>query len=101
MYFASVGSFFLGFSAVAWNSTYVTIISEEAPRESVGVYSGAALSIMYLGVIVGTPLYGYIIDSLTYTAMWRTAGTLLLLVSVVLLAYELRSRRSPVEQSTR
>lgn len=100
-YFASVGSFFLGFSAVAWNSTYVTIISEEAPRESVGVYSGAALSIMYLGVIVGTPIYGYIIDSLTYTAMWRTAGTLLLLVSVVLLAYELRSRRSPVEQSTR
>ena len=70
-YFASVGSFFLGFSAVAWNSTYVTIISEEAPRDSVGVYSGAALSIMYIGIIVGTPLLGYIIDSMTYTAMWK------------------------------
>ena len=97
-YFASIGSFFLGFTAVAWNSTYVTIISEEAPRESVGVYSGVAMSIMYTGVIVGTPLYGYIIDSMTYTAMWRTAGSLLLVVSAVLLLYELRSRRNTGKQ---
>ncbi|QRF75388.1 putative 3-hydroxyphenylpropionic transporter MhpT [Thermoplasmatales archaeon] len=99
-YLTSIGSFFLGFTAVAWNSTYVTIISEEAPRENVGVYSGAALSIMYIGVIVGTPLYGYIIDTVTYTTMWRTAGSLLLAVSLLLLLYELKSRRDARKKSS-
>ncbi|OWP56786.1 MAG: hypothetical protein B2I17_04135 [Thermoplasmatales archaeon B_DKE] len=99
-YLTSIGAFFLGFTAVAWNSTYVTIISEEAPRENVGVYSGAALSIMYIGVIVGTPLYGYIIDTVTYTTMWRTAGSLLLAVSLLLLLYELKSRRDVGKKSS-
>ncbi|MEM3858803.1 MAG: hypothetical protein QW478_05285, partial [Candidatus Micrarchaeaceae archaeon] len=99
-YFASIGSFFLGFSAVAWNSTYVTTISGEAPRESVGVYSSVALSIMYIGAIIGTPLYGYIADSMTYTAMWRVAGILLLAISVLLLIYELRYRKTIVINET-
>lgn len=83
-YLALIGSFFLGFTSVSWNSTFVTIISEEAPRERVGAYSGVSLSIMYMGVIIGIPLYGYIIDVTTYVNMWLIGGSLTLIAALLL-----------------
>lgn len=90
-YTALAGSFFLGFTSVSWNSTFVTIISEEAPREHVGAYSGVSLTIMYMGVIIGIPLYGYVIDVTTYTNMWLIGGSLTLIAAVLLLTFSAKS----------
>ncbi|MEM0156166.1 MAG: MFS transporter [Thermoplasmataceae archaeon] len=91
-YTALAGSFFLGFTSVSWNSTFVTIVSEEAPREHVGVYSGVSLTIMYLGVIIGIPLYGYIIDVTTYTNMWIIGGSLTLIAAILLSTFRVKTR---------
>ncbi len=92
-YFALIGSFFLGFTSISWNSTFVTIISEEAPREQVGVYSEVSLSIMYTGAIVGIPLYGYVIDITTYVNLWLIGGSVTLIAAGLLTVYKFIASR--------
>lgn len=76
----------IGFTAVAWNSNYVTLISEIAPKGNVGIYSGTSMMIISLGSIVGTPLSGFIVDSTggKFSIMWMFIGTVLMLVALVL-----------------
>lgn len=81
-----VVTFILGMSAIGWNSTYVTMISEIAPRKSVGLFSGVSLMMISMGTIVGTPVSGVIADSLSYVAMWRVLGSGLILMSLAVIA---------------
>ena len=69
----------IGFTAVAWNSNYVTLISEIAPKGSVGTYSGTSMTIISLGSIVGTPLSGYMVDATggEFSIMWMFLGSAL------------------------
>ena len=75
----------LGMTTVAWNSTYVTIISEVASKGQVGIFSGLSLTILYTGAIIGTPLSGFIVDfTNSFVQMWLAVGTALLVLSVTL-----------------
>ena len=75
----------LGMTTVAWNSTYVTIISEVASKGQVGIFSGLSLTILYTGAIIGTPLSGFIVDfTNSFVQMWLVVGTVLLVLSVTL-----------------
>lgn len=77
----------MGFTAVAWNSNYVTMISEIAPKGKVGIYSGTSMMIISFGSILGTPISGYMIDASNgvYLYMWVTLGIILITVSMILL----------------
>lgn len=76
----------MGFTAVAWNSNYVTLISEIAPKGKVGTYSGMSMMIISIGAITGAPLSGYIIDLTgSFADMWMTVGTFLIMASMILL----------------
>lgn len=77
--------FFLGMNAVGWNSAYVTVISEMAPRDKVGVFSGVSLMFTGLGTIVGTPISGVISDSYSYSQMWVVLGASLAIMALVFL----------------
>ncbi len=78
-------AFFIGMNAVGWNSAYVTVISEIAPRARVGLFSGVSLILTGMGTIVGTPISGYIRDTTSFLAMWTVLGSSLLVMSVVFL----------------
>lgn len=76
----------LGFTAVAWNSNYVTLISEIAPRGNVGTYSGISMMIISFGSILGTPISGYIVDVTgSFRDMWIILGICLTVISTVFL----------------
>ena len=79
----------IGFTAVAWNSNYVTLISEIAPKGNVGTYSGTSMMIISFGSILGTPLSGHIVDITggKFGIMWMFLGSILLLVSLILFLF--------------
>src|SRR5579875_914136 len=78
-------AFFLGMNVVAWNSTYVTLISEISPANKIGLYSGISLMILNIGTIAGTPISGLIIDiTASYSIMWIVLAASLLALSVVM-----------------
>ena len=79
---AGVMAFVLGMSAIGWNSTYVTLISEIAPRDRIGLFSGVSLMMISMGTILGTPLSGTVVDVISYNAMWRLIGLFLILMSL-------------------
>lgn len=86
IYAVSIMAVAIGFTAVAWNSNYVTLISEIAPKGNVGTYSGTSMMIISLGSIVGTPLSGYIVDIYggVFNIMWMFMGSMLMLAALVL-----------------
>lgn len=83
---AAIMAVILGFTAVAWNSNYVTLISEIAPKGNVGTYSALSLMLVSIGSILGTPVSGYIVDATgSFSYMWITLGLSLVIVSMVFL----------------
>ena len=94
IYLAIPLALLLGMTTVAWNSTYVTIISEVAPKGKVGIFSGLSLTILYTGAIVGTPLAGFIADfSSSFVQMWLVVGIVLLILSMILALAEKHLRQ--------
>lgn len=88
IYASGVLAFFLGMNAVAWNSNYVTVISELAPTEKIGQYSGSSLMFLTLGTIIGAPVSGYIVYSTgSYYDMWIVLGSCLLASSLIFATY--------------
>lgn len=84
VYVSAVMAFLLGMNVVAWNSTYVTVVSEMAPRSEVGLYSGASLIYIGLGTILGTPLSGSVIDYTgSYYDMWVVLGAGIIITAAV------------------
>lgn len=76
----------LGFTAVGWNSNYVTIVSEIAPKGYVGTYSGLSMMIISVGSIIGTPISGYIVDVTgSFNTMWVVLGICMMAVSFIFL----------------
>ncbi len=74
----------LGATAVAWNSNFVMVVSEIAPKKLIGVYSGVGLVFLGLGTIIGTPFSGEIRDITgSYEIMWYVLGTGLLIASAI------------------
>lgn len=80
---AAAIAFLIGMNAIGWNSTYVTIVSEIAPKTKVGLFSGISFVIIGLGTIVGTPISGAIHDSTSYTVLWTVLGFALIIVSLL------------------
>ena len=77
-------AFATGMNALSWNSTYVTLVSETAPRGEVGTYSGLSLFLVAWGTIVGTPLSGIVVDlTHSYSVMWMLVGGSLLMLSLI------------------
>lgn len=89
IYAVSIMAVAIGFTAVAWNSNYVTLISEIAPKGNVGLYSGTSMMITSLGSIIGTPLSGYIVDITggKFSIMWMFLGSVLIMVALILFLF--------------
>ncbi|MBA7702499.1 hypothetical protein ES703_111268 [subsurface metagenome] len=79
--------------AIGWGGIYVTIAGELGGRESAGAATGAASAIIFIGVILGPPIFGFIVDSTGSYQMAWLAMALAAAVSV-LFGSLIRERRN-------
>lgn len=99
-YLAALLAFFLGMNVVAWNSMFVTAISEIAPREKIGLFSGISLMYISLGAIIGAPISGFVKDVTgTYYDMWMTLGIGLFVASVLFATVVRRIYKASISDS--
>lgn len=80
---AGIFAFMVGMNAVGWNSTYVTMVSEIAPKTKVGLFSGFSFVIIGFGTVFGTPLSGFIKEyTNSFQVLWSVIGIALIVVSI-------------------
>lgn len=53
-----------GFCAIGWNGVFMAVIARQAPRESIGLATGATLSITFAGVVIGPSGFALMHDEL-------------------------------------
>jgi len=51
----------LGASALGWNGVYLAEVAHLAPAGAAGAATGGALSLTFLGVVIGPPLFGAVV----------------------------------------
>ncbi|HYU20983.1 MAG TPA: MFS transporter [Chloroflexota bacterium] len=74
-----------GVSAVGWNGINMTFVAELAGRQSSATAAGLNLTASYLGIMVGPPLFGLLVDATgSYTTAFE-AGAIASLLALVLL----------------
>ena len=61
----------LGVASLGWGGLYATMAGELGGREVAGAAAGAASAVIMVGVMLGPPLFGFIIDSTgSYQVAW-------------------------------
>lgn len=71
-----------GFTAIGSNAVFLTLVGEIAGPEKAGQATGLAVTIAYIGIIVGPPVFGMIADKAgDYFASWVIYGVVLALVN--------------------
>ena len=74
-----------GVSAIGWNGINMTFVAEIAGRQASATAAGVNLTASYLGIMVGPPLFGLLVDwTGTYTAAFQVGGTASLLALLLL-----------------
>ncbi|WP_134701024.1 MFS transporter [Ammoniphilus sp. YIM 78166] len=85
--------FIFGFCIAGFNGLWMNFAAESVPREIAGVASGFSLAIGSLGVVLGPPLFGWIIDlSGSYAWAWICLSLEMILVIGLLFWAERESR---------
>lgn len=65
----------LGASALGWNGVYLAEVAHLAPAGAAGAATGGALSLTFLGVVIGPPLFGAVVAaSGSYRPAFLSAG---------------------------
>jgi MFS transporter, ACS family, hexuronate transporter len=75
-----------GVSAIGWNGINMLFVAEIAGRQASATAAGLNLTCSYLGIMVGPPIFGYLVD---LTGSYSTAflvGAAASLASLLLLA---------------
>ena len=70
----------LGVAAIGWGGLFATMAGELGGRELAGMAYGVTASVVVLGVLVGPPIFGYIVDS---TGSFQIAWLVLALSGVI------------------
>ena len=74
-----------GVSAIGWNGINMTFVAEIVGRQASATAAGVNLTASYLGIMVGPPLFGLVVDwTGTYTAAFQVGGVTLLLALLLL-----------------
>lgn len=86
-----------GLTGVSWNAVYLTLVGEFPRKELTGVATGVAFVITNLGVVVGPPLFGFLVDlSGGYTLSWLFVASCMVAVAL-LSTFQRRERMTPGE----
>lgn len=75
-----------GVSAIGWNGINMLFVAEIAGRQASATAAGLNLTASYLGIMVGPPIFGYLVDQTgSYTTAFQV-GAAASLASLLLLA---------------
>jgi MFS family permease len=55
-------SIFFGMTGMGWNAIWLTLIGEMSSKESIGLGIGFSFFIANLGVVIGPPIFGLLVD---------------------------------------
>lgn len=86
-----------GFSISGFNGIWMNAATESVPREQAGMASGFSVSIGSWGVILGPPLFGWVVDQGGYTPAWLVLAGMMVAVLLLLIGME-KSSRIPVKE---
>ncbi len=76
-----------GFSSMGHNALMITFVGESARKELSGTAVGLLLTIISIGVIIGPPLFGYIVDlKETYSLAWQSLAVCMA-IAIALLTF--------------
>ncbi len=70
----------LGMAAIGWGGLYATLAGELGGRDLAGVSSGTATAVVVLGVVIGPPMFGHVVD---ITGSFQIAWAILALSGAV------------------
>ena len=89
--------FLLGFGAVGWGGLMGTLAGETGGQTAAGAAAGVSAAFFNVGIFLGPPLFGYIVDQTgAYTpAWWAMAASAA--VALVLLAVRARGPRTRLD----
>lgn len=82
----TVITFVFGFCISGFNGVWMNAATELVPREQSGAASGFSIMIGSWGVILGPPIFGYIVDKTgSFSAGWIFLSSILIVVILLLL----------------
>lgn len=82
----------IGFTLIGWNALLMTLIAELAGIERAGSVAGIGITVAWMGIIGGPPVFGYIADSLNYFTGWVLVSSAALLASASFAYISLRRK---------
>ena len=88
----AAGSAALGITAVGWNGIYLAEVARAVPIEKVGLATGGVLMFTFVGVMLGPSTFGAIVAMTGSYAAAFIAMDVLVLATVVALAFGPKSR---------
>ena len=75
-------SILMGGTFIGWNAVLMTLAAELAGTELAGSIMGILITIAWIGIILGPPVFGYIADSSGYYWSWLLIAVLALLSAI-------------------
>ena len=85
-WFIGVVAFVLGLTVLSWRTVFVVLVGELAAPGLVGTVMGATSTIASIGSLIGTPLFGVMVDATdSYAFAWTTTAIVALASTMLLL----------------
>jgi MFS family permease len=82
----------LGISAVGWNGVFLSEIARLSPPRAVGLTTGAAMFVTFMGVVAGPPVFSALLRS--YAWSYALLVVLALIAAVLIRAAQKAARGS-------
>lgn len=84
---AALASFWAGVGTLGWVGLFLVVSAEVGGPEQAGLLTGVAMAFLLGGILVGSPLFGAILDATdSYTLAWATFALLSVAVAIALTA---------------
>jgi len=93
--------FLYGLAVIGWSGMFHTTVAESAGRELAGTAMGVGLTLSYVGVIGGPPLFGHLVDlSRSYALAWGVQGVFALAGLAIVISLHEGRRRDGIDGRT-
>ncbi len=76
---------------MGWNAVYLTLVAEIAGSDLAGAVTGFTIAIVWIGIIIGPPVFGFISDHIGYFWGWIMLSVFGFLAAILL------ARKNPVQ----
>ena len=86
LWFIGLLSFSLGLTAMSWRTVFVVLVGELARPQRIGLVMGTTSTIASIGSLIGTPVFGVMVDVTdSYAFAWTTTAVVALASTVLML----------------